>query len=191
MTSSPSRMLAIVYGPPAVGKATICDIVAARSGAVVVSNQDTINFAARYLPAESQGFMLVTDAIRLLLIQELLAGDKVVLFTFVHSGADEDVSFIRRVLSVARGARAGILLIRLTCSREQLLQRVKIASRRTAGKLTNPGILDELLSTDGMTASLPFAHAAKLDTSNVPPHQTADTIITAMQATEVLAGSRS
>jgi chloramphenicol 3-O-phosphotransferase len=75
----------------------------------------------------------------------------------------------------ASGGR--VLFVQLSCARAELLARVRRASRRAHGKLTDPAVLAELLDRHALDQPVPFGASLRLDTASLTPAEAAARIV--------------
>lgn len=163
----------IITGAPASGKASVARELSAELGAVCFLNHDTSDFVGTYLPPGSPGFYRTVNWLRRNVIIEVLASGESIIFTFAFSGSDDDATFLRRLALSAEQMRARVLFVRLTCSREVLLQRVAGADRRAYRKLSQPEALAAALSKYDYEQAVPGTRPFVVSTVSMSAQQAA------------------
>ena len=108
MADAVPPLLLFVVGPPAVGKMSVGQAVAERTGLRLFHNHIAIELALRYFDYGTQAFRRIDGAIRRLVIEEVAASDLPgLVFTFVWAfnlpGSRHSLTSVRgRSVSAAR-----------------------------------------------------------------------------------------
>lgn len=177
--------LIFIYGPPAVGKTTVGEIVAKRTGYRFFFNHLT-TLAAKALFPESSSLHGSIDGYHALLRQLRLDGIRAavdagldVIFTVAYSGRVDD-AFVGNVVEIVTSAGGEVDFVQLSAPDAVLMERVSNASRSDLhlGKMTSPEHLRVVLAARDMRASVPYPSILKIDTDELTALQAADRIIT-------------
>lgn len=75
MDQAPAPMILFVVGPPAVGKMTVGQVIAERTGLRLFHNHISIELALRYFDFGTPEFHRINDAVRRLIVEEIAASD--------------------------------------------------------------------------------------------------------------------
>jgi shikimate kinase len=180
MADSAPPQLLYLYGPPAVGKLTIGELVSARTGWPLFHNHLTIDAISPILPFGSPPFISLLHRVRLDVIETAIGAGVSLIFTnsSVWEGADGRERFETFASSVRTGvARAGgtASFVWLTAPVAVLEQRLANASRREHGKLLDVRRLHEML--DGRDDSPLSGDDLCIDTSRSAPDVAAQAIV--------------
>ena len=165
--------LIFLYGPPGVGKLTVGEALAARTGYRLLHNHLTIDLVTALFPFGSAPFGRLVTRFRLELLaeaaRERLPG---VITTLVYAQGDDDAFVDATVAAIApHGGRLCPVL--LTCAEPELLRRVGQESRARHGKLRDPDQVRALLAHHTLTAPLPQQASLHLDTGTLPADEAA------------------
>ena len=168
-------LLIFLYGPPAAGKLTIAEKLAAKAGFKLLLNNVTNHAITGVFPFGSQSFNRINEDLRIDIIGEAARMQVDLVFTFVY-GHGVDDSFVGRVIE-AVGDRGKILFVQLRCPKEVLLGRISNHSRQAHPKLTDKDVLLNLLDTQELDAPIPFVENLTLDTSELSADECASRIM--------------
>jgi shikimate kinase len=164
--------LVFLYGPPAAGKLTIGSELAAFTGYRLFHNHLTVNLAREIFDFGSEPFQRLVDDLRLRVFAAAAqSGLPGLIFTFVYGGPDE--AFIRQTMNVMEAAGAEVCFVQVTCSSEELLNRVENESRRAYRKLASRETLDALLKERDWLSTIPFVESFTVDTTQLTPAEAA------------------
>lgn len=94
------------------------------------------------------------------------------IFTFVYAHPEDD-ALVRELVEPVISHDGAVLFVQLTCAFEALFERVQAESRRAYDKITEVSILREVLQRYDLFASIPFADSLSIDTTDLPPNETA------------------
>jgi hypothetical protein len=131
MGNAYAPMLLVIVGPPAVGKMTVGQAIAERTGLHLMHNHVSLEVALRYFEFGTAACRRVSDAIRQLVMDEVAASDAPgLVFTFVwafdepadHAAVD---AYIRPFAE--RGGR--VLFLELEADQQERLRRSAGATR--------------------------------------------------------------
>ncbi len=175
----------IVYllGSPGVGKRTVAEALAARTGAAVVDNHK-VNLplmslfrwdGRTELPEEVWGYVERVRGVVLDALAEIAPRDASYVLTNALEADDESVVWFDRIAAVAAARDAVFVPVRLVCDLEEQLRRVVAEDRVVRLKLSDPDRTRELIaSVDYFTPTGPTALV--LDTTARSAEETAAVI---------------
>ncbi len=177
-----SRLFFLV-GPPAVGKLSIARELARRSGAIVVDNHLVNN--AVFVPmglARGGRDLADTDALRArvldVVLEATLAAPAELSHVFTNWLPDEpdNAAHVQRLRDLAAQRGARFVPVWLTASADELAARVDSPERAERTKLTDPGILRDVLAIPQLPAP---SDAIEADTSRMSIAEAAERILEA------------
>jgi len=175
--------LIILYGAPGVGKLTVANALAGRSGYKVFHNHLTVDMVTSLFPFGSEQAGPLTARFRVEMLEAAAAANlSGVIHTFVYAAGLDD-GFMQRLIDAVEPHGARVTLVLLTCEPEVLLRRVVEESRSRFGKLRDAGVVKNLLAEKRLTE--PFPHRPSLIIDNT--HRGADDV--ADQIAKSLAGA--
>jgi hypothetical protein len=124
-------ILLLVVGPPAVGKMTVGEAVAARTGMPVFHNHLTIEPVLRFFPFGTPAFLRLVDEFRTRLIAEVAESDLPgLVFTFVRAfELEADGQTIETYAEPFRRRGGRVLTVELSATQDERLRRNVGASR--------------------------------------------------------------
>jgi shikimate kinase len=162
--------LVFIYGPPAVGKLTVGQELAALTGFKLFHNHLTVNAVSAVFPRGSEPFDRLLREFRAMLLAEAARQGVDLIMTWAHGPSDH---VARAYADVVESNGGQVHLVRLLCDREALLARVSSPSRREAGKLTSATELESLMDERYLMRPLPFGDSLAIDTTDLPPAEAA------------------
>jgi hypothetical protein len=117
--------LLIIVGPPAVGKMTVGDAVARRTGFRLFHNHLSIELALRFFEFDSPPFRRLVSEFRTRILEEVAASTLPgLIFTYVWAFDEEsDARFVERISSIFRARGSDIHLVELEATQEERLRR--------------------------------------------------------------------
>jgi hypothetical protein len=171
--------LAYIYGPPAVGKLTVAEQLAALTGYALFPNHLTFNAVAAVVPPSSRSFETL-NRVRLPLVSRgYLWREGYDLHQQLCVGWGGGARAVRGVCCATRetvqGAGGRTLFVHLHASLEVLESRVVWESGESHGKLRDVGALRRLL--EGYAEGPLENDHLSVDTSSVPPADVARLIL--------------
>ncbi len=170
----------LLYGPPAVGKLTVATELAKLTGFKVFHNHLSIDLAETLFERGTPSFGHTVHGIRQLIFEEAARGGVDLIFTYVYAYPQDDPK-MQWMLEAVEKHGAKTLLVQLTCAPEKLTERVGSDSRRSSGKITDAGVLEQLLTTYDLLTPYPASPSLQLDTTDAPPAKTAAAIAAHIQ----------
>jgi hypothetical protein len=131
MADAAPPLLLFVVGSPAVGKMSVGQAVAERTGLRLFHNHIAIELALRYFDYGTQAFRRIDGAIRRLVIEEVAASDLPgLVFTFVWAfNLPEEQVFIDECARPFRERGARVLFVELEATQAERLKRIAGVSR--------------------------------------------------------------
>ena len=120
-----SKTLVIIFGPPAVGKMTVGDALAKRTGLRLFHNHHTIDLALRFFEFGTPPFHRLVSEFRTRIFEEVAASALPgMVFTYVWAFESEsDTRFVERVSGIFRSRGADVYLVELEATQAERLRR--------------------------------------------------------------------
>jgi hypothetical protein len=165
--------LVFLYGPPGVGKLTVARELVALTGFKLLHNHLTVNLAASLFPYRSEPYTRLLRRVRRAAFAEAAREGVDVVCTGVYNGSSEQLAAIGTYLEPVYEAGGTIGFVRMICERDTWLARVQDASRRADHKLTDPERAVALFEGRDPFAALPLEPTLSLDTTHLPPPESA------------------
>ena len=166
--------LIIIHGPPAAGKLTVANEVAARTGFKVFHNHLSIDCVKPVLEFGAPAFWRVIGDIRDLVITAAMAEGVSLIHTFCYEfGADDE--YFRKLIASAEDNGGEVHLVLLLCDDDERRRRISNESRVKIGKLTDPERVG--LNNIELTTPLPGRETLVIDTTELSPEIAAEQII--------------
>jgi hypothetical protein len=169
-----------MYGPPAVGKLTVANELAASTGFKIFHNHLTVDLVEAIFPRGTGPFVqLIWDIRFATLAKAAEAGIDGLIFTMVYGRNREGL--MSRLANVVNEAGGSVCFVHLTCGPETLKQRVGNEDRKQHGKITSAEVLIESLAN--LAPQFPFSAATEwagltIDTDKLNPTEAAQRIVT-------------
>jgi len=131
MDDAAPPLLLFVVGPPAVGKMSVGQAIAERTGLRLFHNHISIELALRYFDYGTPAFHRINGEIRRLVNEEVAASDLPgLVFTFVWAfNRPEDQAFVDEYAKPFRQRGARVLFVELEATQAERLKRNECASR--------------------------------------------------------------
>ncbi len=169
--------LIILYGPPAVGKLTVAEELAALTGYKVFHNHLTVDLALAFFEFGTRQFGRYLDHLRFdafeTAVREGIPG---LIFTFVYSYPLDNI-FVQDVTETVESNSGEVCPVQLTCDRKELERRVVLPARERFRKIKTVEKLSELLTRFDMSKPMPFPNNLTIDTTKLPPQDAARLIV--------------
>ncbi len=161
--------LVILYGPPGVGKLTVAQQLAERTGYKLFHNHLTTDLVTSIFSFGSEPMMRLTMKYRVDMLEEAAkAGIPGVIHTFVYArGADDE--FMQALIDAVEPHGGRVTLVLLRCDPEVLLERVIAESRSAFGKLRNQETVRRLLREEALMDPYPHRPSVVIDNTRLDP----------------------
>lgn len=169
--------LVLLYGPPAVGKLSVAEVLAVKTSFRVLHNHLFIDPAQALFAFGSPEMAALTRELRAVSLEAARKGGVLgVILTFVYA-RDRD-GYILGLCEEAEAKSDEVCLVRLTCSLETLEARVTEPSRRDFGKLTTvAGLREKLGKLEEPFGSVQGRKSLTLSADAGTPHDSAQKTI--------------
>lgn len=171
-------ILVFMHGMPGVGKLTVGEELARRTGYRLFHNHLTVDLATAVFEFGSSGFIDLREHIWLEVFRRAAEEEVSLVFTFA---AERTVGegFVERARDLVERAGGEIVFVELRCDPEELARRVESPERRRFGKLASAETLRSL-ARDGALSDLEVpagVRSVALDTTTLSPEDSAAEII--------------
>ena len=167
--------LVFIYGPPGVGKLSVAREVARATGYRLFDNHVSIRCAEPVFDFGTPPFGRVIGRIRTAVFEEAARAGVSLVFTFVYA-CPEDTPFVERVCDLVEGLGGRVLLVRLSCAREELERRLPHPGRARAGKMASLDTLREVTSRYDIFSPVPGRESLEIDNTTLAPAEVAGLI---------------
>lgn len=168
--------LVFIYGPPGVGKLSVARELARATGYKLFDNHVSIRCAESVFDFGTEPFWRIVRAIRDMVFEEAAGEGVPLVFTYVY-GHPQDLSHVERLCGLFEARGGGALLVRLTCSREELERRVVRPERAASGKLASLDTLRDVASRNDIFSPVPGRESFEVDNTDLAPEEVARLII--------------
>jgi hypothetical protein len=131
MDDAAPPLLLFVVGPPAVGKMSVGQAIAERTGLRLFHNHISIELALRYFEYGTPAFRRISDEVRRRVVEVVAASDLPgLVFTFVWAfNVPEDQAFVDEYALPFRARGARVLFVELEATQAERLRRNGCESR--------------------------------------------------------------
>jgi hypothetical protein len=132
--ASGPKTLVIIFGPPAVGKMTVGDALARRTGLRLFHNHLTIDPVLRFFEFGTPAYSRLVSEFRTRIFEEVAASPLPgMIFTFVWGfNDDSDARYIERMSAIFRARGADVVLVELETTVAERLRRNETEFRLAA-----------------------------------------------------------
>jgi hypothetical protein len=169
--------LLFIYGPPAAGKLTVAEELAAATGLKLFHNHASIDVVEPIFGFGTSAFHRLVNKIRLDVIEEA-AKENIdgLIFTFVYSHP-HDKNFVDEVTGRVEKHGGEVCFVQLVCAPAILETRVVSPSRRKHGKLASAETLREVMDKHDLFTPIADSNSFSIDTLALGPREAARKIV--------------
>ncbi len=168
--------LLILYGPPAVGKLTVAKEIIAQTNFKLFDNHISIDFVEKVFERGHASFSKTVDAVRMLMFEEAAKANVDLLFTLVYAHPVDD-SYMKTIIESVQKHGAEVILVQLTCSKEELTKRVTNPSRLAKNAISDTAVLRDLLNDYDLFSPYPDFESHTIITDSKSAADTAKEIL--------------
>jgi shikimate kinase len=185
------KTIIILYGPPGVGKLTIGQQLSTKTRFRFFNGHRLADVVHSIFEFGTKEFVNTTNFLWLYLFEQLLKSTQQgIIASFVYGvqtlEGKRDGQFTKKIISVGKRSGAKIHFVKLTCSDNELYKRVQNKSRKRLGKLTSASLLKKIRRNYKVDELIPFVNNTVIDTTAYTPKQTADRIISQLNANSLI-----
>jgi hypothetical protein len=167
--------LVYIYGPPATGKLTVANVLAAQTGYKVFHNHLSIDCIRPVFDFGTESFWRLVHQIRLMTIEESARSGTDLIYTSVYSHPKNQALFETRFAAVqSEGGR--VCLVQLLCSDSAREARLSDASRLQLNKLTSIEALRQVMDSEDLLSPVPGRPSLVIDNTDLEPDEVASQI---------------
>lgn len=171
----------LLYGPPAVGKLTIANLLSKRTGITLFHNHMILNVISELFGYEHPARKVLEYEFRLRIIEEAAKASKDLIVTTGGVGPEYFDRF-REFIETVEKHGGEICIIRLTAPKEIILERVAHESRKQQKKLSSIEEWKENFKKHpGLFDTFPDREHISIDTAENTPNETVEKIIQAFK----------
>jgi len=165
--------LVFLYGPPGVGKLTVAKELSKLTGYKLFHNHLTSDVVRSILPHGTKEGENLVNKYRLELI-EVAAKKKIdVIFIFLYAKSQSDDGFIKKVVRRVKKNRGKVCFVQLTCSKKELMRRIKNPTRKDFAKIRELKILEELMKRHDVVSPVSYPGNFVIDNTTMSPKKVA------------------
>jgi hypothetical protein len=166
----------LIYGPPAVGKLTVAREIARLTGMKLFDNHATVNAVAPVFGFEHEAYVRLLRVTRLAILEEAAKADIDIVSTYVynHARSEGSLEYISLLKELFGKYGAKLLLLRLTCDRSVLDERVTNVDRRVKQAINSVEGLARYMIERDPDHALPGHDSLTIDNTDLSPTQVAE-----------------
>jgi broad-specificity NMP kinase len=168
--------LIFIYGPPAVGKLTVANEIAGRTGFKVFHNHLSIDAVEPIFEFGSKSFGRLVDLIRCETVAEATKQNVNLIYTFCYAKGSDDEN-VRRIAEIVEQNGGEVCFVLLTCEKEALCSRVEEHSRTSFRKVKDVELLRKLLDQHDLYSTVPDRESLCIDNTAISAEVAAIRII--------------
>ena len=168
--------LLFIYGPPAVGKLTVANEVAKRTGFKVFHNHLSIDAVLPIFEFGTKPFGRLVELIRVETVAEAARENIDLIFTFCYAkGLDEE--HVEKVERAAMENGAEVHYVLLTCNSDELKRRIVAEERKAFRKANTIEMIEMFLEKYELRSPIPDRDTLVIENSSVSADIAAEQII--------------
>ena len=167
--------LVFLYGPPAVGKLTVAQELAARRPFRILHNHVTIDAVTTVLPFGTDSFWGVVGRLRRDLVSAAAGEGIDLIYTYVYAPGDEP--HVDAIAAPYEEAGGNVTFVQLLASADELLRRVTNESRGAHGKIRDAATLQRLLAEYDVRATIAGRESLTIDLEATTAADAAELIV--------------
>lgn len=168
--------LLFIYGSPAVGKLTVAQKIAARTGFKLFHNHLSIDAVLPVFDYGTKAFGKLINLIRIETIAEAARENVDLIYTFCYA-KDYDDEHVERVIKAVDEAGGKVCFVLLKAERNELNRRVTEESRKKMGKAKTVEMMDFFHATYDLVSPVPMRESLIIDNTNLSSEDAAAQII--------------
>lgn len=169
--------LVVLYGPPGVGKLTVANVLAKKTGYKVLHNHLTIELLCSLFEWGSKPYDLLIQMYRFDLLEMAAKYNvKGVITTYVYA-AEADDQEMKELVRRMKRKKVKVCFVQLLCTQLELEKRIKHESRKKFTKIRHVKNLRDLMKKYDTRAMVPVGNNLTIDTTNLSPTRTASRVI--------------
>jgi shikimate kinase len=167
----------VLYGPPAIGKLTIAEKLAAKTGYKIFQNNPTVHAVLPLFEFGTPEFIRTLHNIRIMMLDEAARSNIAGLIFTVCYDPNEDESAMSEMIDVVERSGGKVHLVQLTCPESVLFARIGNESRKPHGKLMSNERLREMLNRYDLFKPYRLRDGLTIDTSTSTVEQSVESIL--------------
>lgn len=169
--------LIVLYGPPGVGKLTVAQALAKKTGYKILHNHLTIELLCSLFAWGSKPYNELVRKYRLDLL-DVAAKYKIkgVITTHVHS-AEADNKDMQELVRRMRRRHVQVYFVQLLCTLPELKKRIKHESRKKFTKIRHVHDLRAMMKKFDVLQKIPVGNHLTIETTTLSPARTSQRII--------------
>lgn len=176
------KRVIILYGPPGVGKLTVGQALAKKTGLKLFHVHLLADLVSSLFDTGTKDFVDTFIYLWLFLFRKALSGkNQGLIATLIYGiqtrGGKNDAKFFAQISRLARASQAEIIFIKLKCADRQLHRRIRSKSRKKFGELTDPRLVEAIRRKYQVDQTIPFGQSITIDTTKISAIQTAAKIV--------------
>lgn len=168
--------LLFLHGPPAVGKLTVANEIASRTGFKVFHNHLSIDAIEPVFAFGTKPFNKLVELIRVETVAEAARQNLDLIYTFCYA-KDEDERHVERITKAAEDNGGTVYFALLVATRDELKRRVLFENRQRFGKAKTVEKMEYIFSNFDLFSPVPDRETFTLDNTSVSPADAAVQII--------------
>src|SRR3989338_3431906 len=168
----------VIHGAPAVGKLTVAEALAKRTGYVILHNHMTTDIAVRFFPFGSPAFYRVIQKMRFTILEEAVkAVFPGIIWTTGLPNAPEISTFYKRLDRFVKKKGGIVHYVHLVCDVEEQKRRVRSASRKKFRKPQSVASVLQNMREIDFTPGHGGESTLRIDNTRLSPQKVAEQII--------------